>query len=145
MLFLLAWVAFIPFDVFALRLLPPPPALLSDLGLGLSVAGVAISQLAVAQNRFAAPTVQDQTATGQYVVDRGLYALIPHPLYAGNLMLFAGMILWLGSTAALAGLPVMVAFTYARIALEERELVARLPAYGDYARRVRSRLIPFVL
>lgn len=145
MLFLLGWVAFIPLDVFVLRLLPSPPPLLSALGLGLSVAGVAITQLAVAQNRFAAPTVQDQTAAGQHVVDQGLYGVIRHPLYAGNLLLFGGMILWLGSTAALAGLAIMLAFTFARIALEEGELCARLPGYDAYARRVRARLIPFLV
>jgi protein-S-isoprenylcysteine O-methyltransferase Ste14 len=35
--------------------------------------------------------------------------------------------------------------TLARITIEEAWLRSHLPAYADYARRVRSRLIPFVL
>jgi protein-S-isoprenylcysteine O-methyltransferase Ste14 len=143
--FLLAWTAFIPLDVFWLRLLPAPAPLVSALGAAATVAGVLIVHFAVAQNRFAAPTVQDQTAADQEVVERGLYGLIRHPLYAGNLMAFAGAALWLGSYAALGGVLVMLLFTIARILVEERELRARLPAYADYARRVRGRLIPFVL
>jgi protein-S-isoprenylcysteine O-methyltransferase Ste14 len=143
--FLTAWTAFIPLDVFWLRLLPAPAPLVSTLGGAATVAGVLIVLFAVAQNRFAAPTVQDQTADGQHVVDTGLYSLIRHPLYAGNLLAFAGMALWLGSYAALGGVLLMLLFTAARIAIEERELRARLPAYADYARRVRGRLIPFVL
>lgn len=143
--FLTAWTAFIPLDVFWLRLLPAPSPPVSALGGAATVAGLLIVLFAVAQNRFAAPTVQDQTVAGQEVVDGGLYALIRHPLYAGNLLAFTGMALWLGSYAALGGVLAMLLFTAARIAIEERELRARLPAYADYARRVRGRLIPFVL
>jgi protein-S-isoprenylcysteine O-methyltransferase Ste14 len=101
--------------------------------------------LAVAQNRYAAPTVQDQSGLGQEVVDTGLYGLIRHPLYAGNLLSWAGASLWLGSTAALLGVLGLVLFTVARIAVEEAELRRTLPGYEAYARRVRARLIPFLV
>jgi protein-S-isoprenylcysteine O-methyltransferase Ste14 len=140
---LVGWTAFIPLDVFTLKLLPQPSGPLSALGLAGCVAGLAIGQVAVAQNRFASPIVQSQA--GQQVIDRGVYGVVRHPLYAGNLLAFAGMALWLGSTAAACAVVVMLAFTFARIGLEERQLRADLPGYADYAARVRSRLIPFLL
>ena len=143
--YLAAWTVFIPLDVFWLRLLPEPGLALKGVGLAAVVVGSAVAMLAVAQNRFAAPTVQDQLGDGQHVVDTGLYAVIRHPLYAGNLLSFAGAALWLGSTAALVGVLVMVGFTLARMHIEEAWLRANLPGYPEYARRVRGRLIPYVL
>jgi protein-S-isoprenylcysteine O-methyltransferase Ste14 len=145
MAYLAAWVAFMPLDVFRLRLLPQPPLWLSAVGAVACLGGAAVALLAVAQNRFAAPTVQDQSASGQEVVDTGLYGLIRHPLYAGNLLSWAGAALWLGSTAALTGVIGLGLFTAARIAVEEVELRRTLPGYGAYASRVRARLIPFVV
>lgn len=143
LVFLVAWVAFIPLDVFALRLLPPPPAWVAGLGLAAAATGYGVAQLAIWHNRFASPTIQDQA--GQQVVDTGVYGLIRHPLYAGNLLFFAGSALWLGSTAAAVATVIQLAATLLRIRIEEAHLRAALPAYADYAHRVRGRLIPFVL
>lgn len=144
--FAIAWTAFIPLDVFRLHFLPPPPAWLAWAGGAMALAGSAVTTLAVWENRFATPNVQDQTARGQQVVDTGVYGLVRHPIYLGYALLVGGEALWLGSvTAALIGVGVYLASTCWRIAIEERDLRARLPAYAAYARRVRGRLIPFVL
>ena len=143
--YLAAWVAFIPFDAFSVQLLPAPEPVVRIAGGLAGVAGLIITQLAVAQNRFATPTIHDQSADGQRVIDTGLYSVVRHPLYAGNLLLYAGLALWLGSTAALAGVLILLAFTLARIVIEERYLRASLPSYADYARRVRGRLVPYIL
>lgn len=143
-IYLAAWVMFIPVDVFTLQLLPPPSPTASLAGGAAGIAGLIITQMAVAQNRFATPTIHDQSAEGQRVVDTGVYGWVRHPLYAGNLLFFAGAALWLGSTAAALGVLVQLAFTLARIGIEERHLRASLPDYADYARRVRGRLVPFV-
>lgn len=137
------WLVFIPLDVFALHLLPAPAGWVSGLGLATALAGMAVSHAAVWQNQFAAPTIHEQE--GQQVIDRGIYGLIRHPLYAGNLMLFAGGALWLGSTAAALATVAQLLATLWRIRMEEAFLRERLPAYADYARRVRGRLIPFLL
>jgi protein-S-isoprenylcysteine O-methyltransferase Ste14 len=140
---LAAWLVFIPLDVFTLHVLPRPPGWVSGLGLAMALAGNAVAYSAVWQNQFAAPTIHEQA--GQEVIDSGIYGLIRHPLYAGNLMLFAGGALWLGSTAAALATVAQLAATLWRIRMEEAYLRERLPAYADYARRVRGRLIPFVL
>ena len=140
-----AWIAFIPVDVFYLRLLPPPGALAIGIGVVMTLAGIAFGQLAVAENQFAAPTIHDQSDEQQRVVDTGVYAVVRHPIYTGNLLLFVGMALWLGSYAAVIGVSVMFAATLARTFIEERWLRENLTGYDAYARRVRSRLIPFLV
>lgn len=143
--FILAWLAFIPLDVFRLKMLPAPPEAISVAGLMAALAGLAASYVAIGQNPFAAPTIHDQSGNGQRVIDTGLYGVVRHPFYAGMLLLYAGTALWLGSYAALIGALGFLFFTLARIAIEEAWLREHLPAYAAYARRVRSRLIPYVL
>lgn len=143
--FVLAWFAFIPMDVFAWHLLPAPSVSIAVVGGLVAVAGAVTGQLAIWENAFAAPTIHDQTADGQRVVDTGIYGLVRHPLYAGNLLLFSGMALWLGSVAALVGVAVMLVATVARIRIEEAHLRANFPDYVDYARRVRGGLVPGVI
>jgi protein-S-isoprenylcysteine O-methyltransferase Ste14 len=143
--FLAAWVAFIPIDVFRLHLLPTPGVWISWIGGVTAVVGLSLTPIAVWENRFAAPNVQDQTANGQRIVDTGIYGLVRHPIYLGNLLMPGGAALWLGSWAAFAGVGVVLIATIGRIAIEEKHLRANFPDYADYARRVRGRLIPFLL
>jgi protein-S-isoprenylcysteine O-methyltransferase Ste14 len=142
----MGWLGFIALDVFRLHLLPAPSFWVSAVG-GLAAAlGAALTPVAVWANRFATPNVQDQTSLGQAIVDTGVYRFVRHPIYLGNLLLSAGSPLWLGSYAgALVGVGVVLVMTVGRIFIEERDLRARLPAYEDYASRVRARLIPFVI
>jgi protein-S-isoprenylcysteine O-methyltransferase Ste14 len=133
---------FIPVDVFRLHLLPPPNQWISLAGAAAALAGCAFTPLAVWENRFAAPNVQQQA--GQTIVKSGIYAVIRHPIYLGNLLLIGGACLWLGSYASLWCFAYLLVATVARIWVEERELRTRLPDYAAYAREVRARLVPFV-
>lgn len=142
---ILAWFAFIPVDVFRLRLLPPPNDAVSAAGAVAAIVGVIISHAAIAQNRFAARTIHDQRPDGQHVIDTGLYGVVRHPFYAGALLVYAGVALWLGSVAALIGASGFLVLTLARILVEEAYLRRILPEYAGYARRVRGRLIPYLL
>lgn len=144
--FALAWTACIPLDVFRLHLLATPPAWLAWAGGLTALLGVGLTTLAVWENRFATPNVQDQTGSGQQVIQTGVYGAVRHPIYLGYALQIAGQALWLGSVAAaLIGAGVYLVATLARITIEERDLRARLPGYEAYARRVRGRLIPFLL
>ena len=145
LVFAAAWLAFVPLDVFRLRLLPPPGPLAASVGGLAAIVGAALTPLAVWENRFATPNVQDQTGQSQRVIDTGVYSVIRHPIYAGNLLLFSGATLWLGSYAALGGVSVLLVATVGRIVIEEAHLRANLPGYADYERRVRPRLIPFLI
>lgn len=143
--YIIAWFAFIPLDTARLHLFAPPAPWASAVGMAAALAGASLSNLAIWQNAFAAPAIHDQSDRGQRVIDHGLYGLVRHPLYAANLLFFAGTALWLGSLAALLGVAVNLAATLARIGIEERWLRANLPGYADYALRVRARLIPFLI
>jgi protein-S-isoprenylcysteine O-methyltransferase Ste14 len=144
-LFMLGWFAFIPLDVFRLILLPAPPAAVQIVGALAAICGLSIAYIAIGQNRFAAPTIHDQTADAQQVIQSGLYGLVRHPFYAGMLLVYPGTALWLGSYAAAIGALGFLAMTLARIVIEERYLRERLPDYPAYAARVRARLIPGLL
>lgn len=138
-----AWLISIPLDVFRLHLLAPPAAAVSIAGAVAVVVGLALTPLAVWENRFATPNVQEQA--DQTIVRSGIYRWVRHPIYLGNLLLAAGAPLWLGSYAGLWGFGALLVATVGRIAVEERDLRARVPEYADYASRVRARLIPFVI
>ncbi len=98
--------------------------------------------LVVIQNSFAASTVQVET--GQTVVSTGLYGLVRHPMYTGNVITIVGFPLALGSYWGLVSvIPGLVALVV-RIRDEERLLVEQLDGYREYAQTARYRLVPYV-
>jgi protein-S-isoprenylcysteine O-methyltransferase Ste14 len=141
---LFAWFAFIPIDVFRLRLLPAPTMEVSVFGVVLLLVGYGIIWTTLFQNAFAAPIVKDQSERGQVLIDTGLYARVRHPFYLGLLLFLMGLALWLESYVAVLALLLPLAFLVARAIVEEKTLSDILPGYADYTRRVRYRLVPFV-
>jgi protein-S-isoprenylcysteine O-methyltransferase Ste14 len=77
-------------------------------------------------------------------ISTGPYAVVRHPFYAAVLFFCASTALLLGSWLGLAGVLVLAAALMVRIALEDRELRAKLEGYADYARQVPYRLVPGV-
>lgn len=79
---------------------------------------------------------------GQSVVSHGIYRYIRHPIYAGDLVLLAGLQLALNSWLVLgtAGLFALIA---RRAATEEALLTVSLPDYALYQQRSK-RFIPFL-
>jgi protein-S-isoprenylcysteine O-methyltransferase Ste14 len=65
-------------------------------------------------------------------------------MYAGGALYVIGMPLLLGSWIGVACLPLVLCGLALRIPIEERALREGLDGYGDYAARVRYRLIPGV-
>ena len=141
---LLAWMVFIPIDVFRLQLLPPPSLAISIVGAVVCMAGLIVIVVTIYQNAFVAIIVKDQSERGQTLVDTGLYSRIRHPMYAGMSLWLVGLAVWLESTAAAIGVLALVPFLLGRIVAEERFLRDTLEGYGYYTNRVRHRLIPFV-
>jgi len=140
----LAWLAFVPIDVFHLKLLPPPSLEVSLLGAALSAVGFAITIGAIYQNSYAIPIVEDQSDRAQVLVDTGLYARVRHPFYLGLLLFYGGLALWLASYASLLALVVVLLALVARIGIEETTLRKTLPEYSMYVKRVPYRLVPLV-
>ena len=94
------------------------------------------------ENTFTSATIE--IAPNQTVVSTGPYAIVRHPMYASALLYVIGTPLALASYWGLIGVAVMVPFLIWRLFDEERMLVASLPGYVEYQRKVRCRLIPFV-
>jgi protein-S-isoprenylcysteine O-methyltransferase Ste14 len=94
------------------------------------------------ENTFTSSVIE--VAAGQRVIDSGPYALVRHPMYAGALVLVAGIPMALGSVVGLAAFPPFVGVIAWRLLDEERFLVAHLVGYAAYSQRIRWRLIPHV-
>jgi protein-S-isoprenylcysteine O-methyltransferase Ste14 len=118
---------------------PPAVSLIGDVAVAV---GLGVVVLVVIQNSYASTTVQ--VASGQKVVSTGLYGLVRHPMYTGNVLMLVGLPLALGSYWALALVVPGVAVLAARIHDEEKLLRQELDGYREYTQKVRSRLIPYV-
>jgi len=118
------------------------PVALCVLGNIIAGAGLVVTVLVAIQNTYASTTVQVET--GQKVVSTGLYGLVRHPMYTGNVLILVGLPLALGSFWALAFVISGVAVLATRIHDEEKLLGDELDGYREYTQKVRSRLIPYM-
>lgn len=118
------------------------PLSASVLGAALWLIGAAPIAWAMAENPYLERTVRHQTERGHHVVTTGPYAWVRHPMYAGLLIVIAGLPLVLGSLWA--GVPAILsmALFVARTYLEDRTLQRKLPGYQQYTRQTRYRLAP---
>jgi protein-S-isoprenylcysteine O-methyltransferase Ste14 len=91
-------------------------------------------------NTFTSATIE--LAPEQRVISTGPYALVRHPMYAGGLVLLAGVPLALGSWWGLLIMVAMVPALIWRLIDEEKFLARNLPGYSEYLHKVRHRLLP---
>ena len=120
--------------------MPPTVSLIGDV---LVAVGLGIAMMVVVQNGYAAANVTVES--GQTVVSTGLYRLVRHPMYSGNIVLMVGIPPALGSywglVFVLPGLVVLVL----RIRDEEELLSRELSGYRDYESQVRTGCSPSVV
>jgi protein-S-isoprenylcysteine O-methyltransferase Ste14 len=118
------------------------PASMSLVGDALVATGLILDMLVVIQNGYAAVNVVVES--GQRLISSGLYGLVRHPMYTGNVILMLGVPLALGSYWGLVfvipGLIVLIL----RIRDEEDLLAHELSGYREYTHQVRYRLMPYV-
>ena len=137
-----ALVAFCSFDVFHSRLFAAPGLYISSLGLVLFILGWSIITIVLRTNRFALAVIRHQEESGHSVVNRGIYGIIRHPMYAGLCPLIVGMCLWLESYAGALLAMIPIGILIIRIDVEEKFLKKELKGYENYTAQVRYRLIP---
>src|SRR5262245_7100806 len=99
---------------------------------------------AMLTNRFFSAVIRIQDDRGHRVVDRGPYAVIRHPGYAGMIAGVPLTAIALGSWWGFAIAMVYSALIANRVAVEDRFLQKNLPGYTEYTTRVKSRLVPGV-
>jgi protein-S-isoprenylcysteine O-methyltransferase Ste14 len=118
------------------------PAAVSVAGDVLVAAGLGIAMLTTIQNGYASANITVES--GQEVVSTGLYSVVRHPMYFGNVVLMIGIPLALGSYWGLLFVIPGLAVLATRILDEEKVLTQQLAGYRDYVQRVHYRLVPYV-
>uniref|UniRef100_A0A0G4GJC4 Protein-S-isoprenylcysteine O-methyltransferase n=1 Tax=Chromera velia CCMP2878 TaxID=1169474 RepID=A0A0G4GJC4_9ALVE len=82
---------------------------------------------------------------GHTVVDTGPYAVVRHPGYTSNLLLFTGNALVMFEGSLLGALGVVGVFAWvwgARVKAEEEMLVREVKGYREYRQKVKSMFLP---
>ena len=77
------------------------------------------------------------------LVQTGLYRWVRHPIYLGEFLVFAGIMILAISPVTLAVYGMFVALQVYRLMMEERTLTAAYPDYAEYCART-ARLLPGV-
>lgn len=140
----LVWFAIMPLDARRFHWSPAFPLAIQFMGIALLAVSFFFIFRSYIDNTFLSPLVRIQKERRQTVVSTGVYALVRHPMYLGSILMFFGVPLLLGS---LWGILVGFALTLllmVRIPIEEAMLLRELEGYGDYCKKVRSRLFPFI-
>ena len=103
----------------------------------LLAAGCAIIALALhaLRSKAALPTARDA------LVERGLYARVRHPIHAGMFLVWISLVLVHPTVAVALASGLGAVWTLVQTGAEEQDLVRRIPAYGDYMRRM-PRFVP---
>jgi protein-S-isoprenylcysteine O-methyltransferase Ste14 len=78
------------------------------------------------------------------LVESGPFRLVRHPTYGGGLLVFTGISLAHG-LLGLVGTAALAVVWWHKSELEERVLTARFAGYADYRKRVRRRLLPWLV
>jgi protein-S-isoprenylcysteine O-methyltransferase Ste14 len=118
---------------------PAAASLVGDVLVGMAVV---MTMLVIIQNSYADTAVRAQES--QKVVSTGLYRLVRHPMYVGNILLMVGIPIALGSYWALVMVIPGVVVLAVRILDEETMLGRELAGYREYTRKVRYRLVPYI-
>ncbi len=118
------------------------PAAVSVIGDILVGTGLLIAMITTIQNGYAAANINVES--GQQVVSTGVYSVVRHPMYFGNVVMIIGVPLALGSYWALLFIVPGVAVLATRILDEEKALAQDLAGYDDYTHKVHYRLVPGV-
>jgi protein-S-isoprenylcysteine O-methyltransferase Ste14 len=120
----------------------PVPATLCLVGDALVAIGLGLAMLVIIRNSYAGATVTVETE--QKLVSTGLYGLVRHPMYTGNVIMMAGIPLALGSYWGLIFVIPGLIVLAVRIRDEEQLLTQELTGYREYTQQVHYRLVPHV-
>jgi protein-S-isoprenylcysteine O-methyltransferase Ste14 len=121
---------------------PSMPAYVSLFGDLLLALGLFVDLLVFRENSYGASNIKVEEA--QRVISTGPYALVRHPMYAGVLVMLIGVPPALSSWWGLVILALILPGLAWRIIDEEKLLKKDLPGYGEYAQKVRYRLVPYL-
>jgi protein-S-isoprenylcysteine O-methyltransferase Ste14 len=130
----------IPLYFFGLVLAWRSPApLLADpggVGVGLGWLLIGAGAIPVALGHWQLGRLTHLPSQGDALMERGLYARVRHPIYAGGLAIFAGLALLRPTAPWLLACALAALFMLVQARLEEIDLMQRMPGYRAYRERV---------
>jgi len=94
------------------------------------------------ENTYLSRTIEVQE--NQEVIDKGLYGIVRHPMYAVTILLFLTIPLILGSIISFIIFLIYPFIISKRINNEEKVLEKGLKGYSEYKEKVKYKLIPFI-
>jgi protein-S-isoprenylcysteine O-methyltransferase Ste14 len=106
----------------------------AGLGLAICAAGLLLMFAALASLRDVVQ-VEPEPRAGGYLVTRGVYSRLRHPIYTAILILVIGLFLRKPTLLVLIGGLAVMVFLAVKVRFEEQLLVARYPDYAAYRRR----------
>lgn len=121
-----------------------PAAALLWIGWGMIAVAIAIggSGLYMLRDKL---TAMPAPVDGAVLHDRGPYSIVRHPIYSAVILGFLGLGIKGANPVAVALALGLIPFFFAKTSHEERLLVERFPEYAAYRRRVRYRILPWIL
>jgi protein-S-isoprenylcysteine O-methyltransferase Ste14 len=126
--------------ILALGVLPPRwPDWVRVLGVLILGAGVA-GFVWAARTLGSSLTPYPRPRPDGVLVEDGPYRFVRHPIYGAGLLVLLGYAL-LTSVVATAAIPAIAVVWWLKSSVEEQHLAERFPAYAEYRRRVRRRLL----
>ena len=117
---------------------------INAIGAILILLGEVIFLTAQKQNKFFSSLMRIQADRGHTVCDTGIYKIIRHPAYFGNIITAIGIPLILGSLWGFIPSVVSIFLTIIRTSLEDKALINELDGYSDYTSRTRYKLLPYI-
>ena len=135
-----------PIDIFHLNFSSSFEGSIKNIGLAIYIIGMLLFMASINANEFAETTVNIQEERGQKVIDTGIYSMVRHPMYTGFSFFITGVNIWLGTYLSLLLSLIFLAIALrSRISIEEKTLLKDLEGYEDYCKKVKARIIPFLL
>ena len=117
---------------------------INTIGAILILLGEVIFLMAQKQNKFFSSLMRIQTDRGHTVCDTGIYKIIRHPAYFGNIITATGIPLILGSLWGFIPSVVSIFLILIRTSLEDKTLIKELDGYRDYTYKTQYRLLPYI-
>ncbi len=108
------------------------------------LAGYALGFWSGIANQYLSSFVRIQEDRDHQVSQAGPYRFIRHPMYAGDILTYPFVALFLSSLWALLPAALIIVLFIVRTYLEDNTLQRELDGYLEYTKQVRYRLVPYV-
>lgn len=115
-----------------------------SVGIIFTILGQLLFLIAQKQNRFFSSTVRIQTDRGHTVCEAGLYKVVRHPAYLGQIIQTIGFPLLFGSLWCIIPVCVSIILLMTRTYLEDKTLKDELKGYVEYSFKTQYRLLPYI-